>query len=357
MMINSNNPAFRQMRLEAHGFVIPFALTPNEVVARMGAMQAQDFNMAKWAVGIRLEGCTEKAVIEAFNKGEILRTHVLRPTWHFVSPENIRAFLLLSADKIKSATRARDRELGLSEELFTKANNIITKELEGNNHRTSKELGEALQRAGIETDSARMYHFMMRAEVEALVCSGALQGSAQTYALLDERAPQTARLTREEAISRLAGAYFSSHYPATMQDFMWWSGLSTGDARKGLEAIKQYVITENIAGQDYFFKAHKTIQKKSGTSSFHLLPAFDEYIIAYRDRTPVISTGQHSKAISSNGIFRPVIIADGEVIGLWRKAASKANPLTFEFFQQSDSDDEKSIGEAVREWKAFYDMR
>ncbi|MDR2146783.1 MAG: winged helix DNA-binding domain-containing protein [Tannerella sp.] len=350
-MVNPDNPTFRQLRLEAHGLAKSLARSPKEVVSLMGAMQAQDFNMAKWAVGIRLDDYTEKAVIEAFNKGEILRTHVLRPTWHFVSPENIRAFLSLSADKIKAATRARDRELGLSEELFTKANNIIVKELEGNHHRTSKELGEALQRAGIETDSARMYHFMIRAEIEALVCSGAMQGTAQTYALLDERAPQSACLTREEALVRLTQAYLSSHYPATIQDFVWWSGLSVGDARKGLETVKQYFSVENIAGQNYFFPAN--VKEPDSKTSFHLLPAFDEYIIAYRDRTPVISTEQHSKAISSNGIFRPTVIADGAVIGLWRKAASKANPLTFEFFHLSDVDAEKSIGEAVRKWKTF----
>jgi hypothetical protein len=268
-------------------------------------------------------------------------------------PENIRAFLSLSVTKIKSSMRSRDRQLGLSEELFSKANNIITKELEGNRHRTQKELGEALQQSGIEINSARMTHFMMRAEAEALVCSGVMQGATQTYALLDERAPQVAHLTREEALARLVKTYFSSHYPASIQDFMWWSNLSASDTRKGLEAVKQHFTSDKMDGQDYIFPTNVTDPKITDTAKlFHLLPAFDEYIIAYRNRNAVIPCEQHSKAVSSNGVFRPTLIADGEVIGLWR--ASKTKPLAFELFQKSGFDPEKQMENAVKKWKLFY---
>jgi hypothetical protein len=343
---------FRHLRLEAQGLAAPVSQTPKEVVSRLGAVQAQDFNMAKWAIGIRLPNSTEQSVMEALNKGEILRTHILRPTWHFVSPENIRAFASLSANKIKSSMKARDRQLGLSEELFGKVNNLIFKALEGNKHLSLEALSDVLRHAGIELNSSRMYHFMLRAEAEAIVCSGALQGTTQTYALLDERVPPTARLSRDEALAQLARIYFTSRYPATLQDFVWWSGLSVGDARKGLEAVKQFFLSENWGGQTFFFPAEIEKPCSNIEKSLLLLPAFDEYIIAYRDRSAVIS--EVDKAISSNGIFHPTIIADGKVIGLWRKTTAKNKPLTFEYFQQPDSLTEKMTEEAATRWKSFW---
>jgi hypothetical protein len=196
----------------------------------MGAVQAQDFNMAKRAVGIRLAGAVNddaaKTVDDAFNRGSFLRTHVLRPTWHFVSPENIRWMLDLSAGRIKSASKPRDRDLEITETLYAKTNRIITKSLEGNKHMARDDLARELEKAKINADSARGYHFIMRAELDGLICSGAVRGKTQTYTLLSERAPAARPLPKDESLARLANIYFSSHSPATLRDFAWWSGLS-----------------------------------------------------------------------------------------------------------------------------------
>ncbi|KAA6348429.1 hypothetical protein EZS27_004121 [termite gut metagenome] len=319
----------------------------------MGAIQAQDYIMAKWAVGVRFSESTDKMVEEAFNKGEILRTHVLRPTWHFVAPENIRWMLSLSADRIKSSSRSRDRDLGITEELYSQVNRIIQKSLEGNKSLTREAMGKVLEEAGIAVDTSRMIHFMMRAEIEGIVCSGTLQGKSHTYALLDERVPPTKPLHKEEALAKLAQLYFTSHCPATLQDFIWWSGLLQTEAKKGLEAVKSGFVAEEMNGQTYWIADTFKNTPTSVDTSIYLLPAFDEYIISYRDRKAVLPMENHSKAISSNGIFRPTIVANGQVVGLWGKSNTKNKSVTLSFFEQSNILTNNEINKAINTFNAF----
>ncbi|GHV05216.1 hypothetical protein FACS189416_4600 [Bacteroidia bacterium] len=328
------NTYISDIRLASHQLSGTQIQTPKDLVLWMGAMQAQDYNMSKWAIGIRLPGYTDKSVEEAFNRGDILRTHVMRPTWHLVSPENIRWMLMLSAEKIKASSKSRDRDLEITEELYTHTNRLIEKILEGNNHLTREAMAEELKGAGIPVDNARMTHFMMRAEVEGIICSGSQQGKAHTYALLEERVPQAKSINKVESLAKLAQIYFTSHCPATLQDFAWWSGLSQTEAKEGLEAVKYSFIPEVIEGQTYWI-APQFSNVAPVASSVHLLPAFDEYIISYRDRSAVLPLDHQSQAISSNGIFRPVILQDGQVIGLWKKSATKSRPVDFSFFTPS----------------------
>ncbi|KAA6327353.1 hypothetical protein EZS27_023653 [termite gut metagenome] len=327
--------------------------TPKDVVSWMGAIQAQDYAMAKWAVGIRFSGSTDKQVEEAFNKGEILRTHVMRPTWHFVAPENIRWMLALSADRIKASARSRDRDLEITEELYSQVNRIIRQSLEGNKFLTREAVGQALKDAGIVVDTSRMIHFMMRAEVEGVVCSGALQGKSHTYALLDERVPPAKPLHKEEALAKLAQLYFTSHCPATLQDFVWWSGLLQTEAKKGLESVKSGFVAEEMNGQTYWIADTFKNAPSNADTSIHLLPAFDEYIISYRDRKAVLPLDNHSKAISSNGIFRPTIVANGQVVGLWKKSNAKNESVSLALFESSDVLAKNEINKAIDTFSAF----
>jgi hypothetical protein len=324
--------------------------TPKDIVSWMGAMQAQDFNMVKWAVGMRLTGgCTEKIVEDAFNKGDILRTHVMRPTWHLVAPENIRWMLSLSAAKIKSSGKSRDRELEITEELYSKSNQVITKALEGHRHLTREALGIELEKANIPINAARLYHFTMRAELDGVVCSGALQGKKQTFALLDERVPATKALYRDEAIAKLVKIYFTSHCPATLQDFVWWSGLTLTEAKKGLDAVRQDFITEKIDNNEYFI-ANEFAGVTTACKSIFLAPAFDEYIISYKDRTAALLSEHNSKAISNQGVFHPTIVVNGKVAGLWKKSTSKTQTVITDFFDQLDIE---GIEQAINDFKMF----
>jgi hypothetical protein len=290
--------------------------------------------MALWAIDLRLDGDADAntAVLDAFNAGAFLRTHVLRPTWHFVAPENIRWMLALSARRIKVSAQVRDQYLGIDEELYRRSNRVIEKALENRGDLTREALGQELERGGIAVDASRLVHFMMRAELEGIVCSGALQGKKQTYALLDKRASQAKPLARDESLARLARIYFTSHGPATVQDFVWWSGLSQTEAKRGIEAVASELASEVIGGESYIF-ACSVSNFSVPKNTIHLLPAFDEYLISYKDRSAVLSPVQQLRAISSNGIFRPTIAVDGSIVGLWKKTNTKAKPIAFEFFK------------------------
>ena len=296
--------------------------TVKDLVVFMGAMQAQDYSMAKWAVGTRLPNSTDKLIQDAIDKGEILRTHVMRPTWHFVAADDISWMLELTAPRIKALLKTRQTELGLSETIITKSFSILEKAMSGGNHTTRDDLRTLLEKAKISTDENRLSHLMMCAELDGLVCSGIVQGSKQTYALLEERIKKKRNFTKEEALAELASRYFSSHCPATLNDFVWWSGLAVGDARMALELVKSTFYSQTIDSETYWFSDAYTATPKN-KQQVHLLPAFDEFIISYKKRAASLEAEHHAKAVSSNGIFRPIILINGKVTGLWKRTVKK----------------------------------
>jgi len=286
--------------------------TVKELVGWMGAMQAQDYNQAKWAIGTRLPHLTEEQIESAFNQGEIFRTHLMRPTWHFVSADDIYWLLELTAKQIKSTTKSRHRDLGLTENDLKKSKEVFVKSLEGNRALTREELGDQLNLAGINTFEQRLPHILMEAEIDGIICSGGIQEKKQTYALLAERVPVKKAFSKDEALALLAKKYFTSHGPATLPDFVWWSGLPIADARKALEMNKATLISETIGTDTYWF-ADSVYLPSSPPDSVYLLPAFDEYLISYKNRSAAITLEDHTKAISNNGIFRPIIVVNGQI--------------------------------------------
>src|SRR4051812_26137343 len=203
---------------------------PVDVVRGLGAVQAQDYSGAKWAVGQRTQSATEADVEGALARGAILRTHVLRPTWHFVLPEDIRWMLELTGPRVSAGMRSPN--LGLTSEIFRRSHAVIEKALAVGTHLTRQELAALLSRARIDTSEQRLVRLMMQAEVDGVICSGARRGKQFTYALLDARAPSVPRIDRDEALSRLATIYFTTRGPASAHDFSWWSGLTVGDAKR-----------------------------------------------------------------------------------------------------------------------------
>jgi len=300
--------------------------TVKELVGWMGAMQAQDYNQAKWAIGTRLPHLTEEQIESAFNQGEIFRTHLMRPTWHFVSADDIYWLLELTAKQIKSTTKSRHRDLGLTENDLKKSKEVFVKSLEGNRALTREELGDQLNLAGINTFEQRLPHILMEAEIDGIICSGGIQEKKQTYALLAERVPVKKAFSKDEALALLAKKYFTSHGPATLPDFVWWSGLPIADARKALEMNKTTLISETIGTDNYWF-SDSFSRTASLPDSVYLLPAFDEYLISYKNRSSAITLENHTKAISNNGIFRPIIVVNGQISGLWKRTIKKDTVL------------------------------
>ena len=303
---------------------------PQAVVAWLGAMQAQDFSGAKWAIGLRAPACHDANIDEAFNAGRILRTHVLRPTWHFVSADDIKWMLALSAPRVHAANAFYYKQSGLDANVFKRSCAMMSRVLEGGDYKTRAELAVALKRAKIPADGLKLAYIMMHAELEGVITSGPRRGKQFTYALLDERAPKSRTFDRDAALAELAKRYFSSHGPATIRDFVWWSGLTVKDAQTGIAAVKPELPQDTIDGRVYFGVPSRPPATTKGCVAF-LLPNYDEYLIAYKDRSPVIESSRAAANIvaRSNGAFPHHLIVDGILAGSWRREL-KGNSVMIE---------------------------
>ncbi len=318
----------------------------------MGAIQAQDYPMSKWAIGLRVPKSTEASIEAALDAGELVRTHVMRPTWHIVSGNDVRWMLALTGPNIKKAMTSYDRSMGIDAKMYTKTNDLIAKALEGGQNLTRKEIMEAIKIGGIETNSSRAIHFMANAEVDAICCNGVMRGKEPTYALLDEKIPKGLVLSREESLTELAKRYFTSHAPATLPDFHWWSGLSMPDARAGLESIKS-ALESFVFDEKTYFLPKGTLDAKVDDTVF-LLPAFDEYCVSYKDRKAVFDPQWHKNAITNNGIFKPIIVVNGKVHGIWKRTIGK-NKVTmdYDFFDKNGGVQQAALEARTAQFRAF----
>lgn len=343
-----------QIRLKNQQITKSEYKSAKDIVSWMGAMQAQDYLMSKWAIGVRLPKTTDKEIHKAISDGDIIRTHVLRPTWHLIVPEDIHWMLSLTAPQVKKLMKTHDKQLEITDELYTKSHNIIEKALSNGEHLTREELVTLLEKEHIKTNDNRSSHLLMRAELDTIICSGEIKNNKHTYTLLAGRVHHHHHpFSREEALAKLAQKYFLSHGPATLQDFAWWSGLSQKDAKTGLESIKSELISVTAESKTYWLKDISS-QLIHENHKVHLLPAFDEFIISYKDRSATLSIDHHKRAVSTNGIFRPTIVVDSQVIGLWRKTTLK-NKVTIEtdFFHKQDPHIIESIEQAIGEYGHF----
>lgn len=326
--------------------------TPAELVSWMGAVQAQDYAMAQWALGLRLEQVKESQIEEAIARAEILRTHVLRPTWHFVTPADICWMLRLTAPRIHAYMGTNNRKLELDAAVFKKSNKVLEKILRDGKALNREEIASAFDTAKINTKELRLNHLLVHAELEGLICSGPKKGKQITYALLEERVAPAAPLNKEESLARLALLYFQSHGPASLRDFAWWSGLSLTDAKEAQELIKDKLQFVKLGTESLAFVERETLPVKS--NKIMLLPNYDEYLVGYTDRKVMLGNGSNTLSREGNPIFVNTIIINGKVEGSWKrtiKAHSVA--ITTEPFTQFSSSQEKQIEHARQQLLRF----
>lgn len=297
-----------------------------EVVRLFGAVQAQDYTGAKWALGQRAVGAADASIDRLFDEGRIVRTHVLRPTWHFALPEDIRWLLELTGPRIRRSLAGRFRRLGLDESDVAHATEIFQEELAGGRFLTRPELGEALGAAGIAPDGQRLPHLLMAAELDGVIVSGRRRGKQLTYALLAERAPGARTLERPEALAEIARRYFQGHGPAQLQDFIWWSGLTASDARSGLALAAGDLQRCDIEGKEYWLAADAGLDGPV-TAAAHLLPNWDEYTVGYRDREAALPPNQpfDPTLFSFGSILSNVATIAGRVRGAWRRVSTSGS--------------------------------
>lgn len=296
---------------------------PVDVVRRLCAVQSQDYHGAKWAIAQRSNGATDAELDRAFNDGAILRTHILRPTWHFVMPEDIRWMLKLTAPRVNAVSAYYYRKVELDEAIFRRSNAVISKALRGGKYLTRAQLKQALEAAGIAADGLRLSYLVFRAELDAIVCSGPLRGKQFTYALLEDRAPQVKDMDRDEALAELAKRYFTSHGPALLKDFSWWSGLTMADAKAAVEMVSPRLQNRTVGDKTYWF-AEAVAAKPSKAPVIHLLPNYDEHLVAYRDHSASFDPSRISQAeIDNISLLAHIIVLNGHVIGGWKRKIGK----------------------------------
>ncbi len=298
----------------------PRFATPAEAVEGFGAVQAQAYAWALWGVAQRTGGADHAAVEQALDAGAILRTHVLRPTWHFVAPADLRWMLALTAPRVKALLAPYDRKLALDAETLARGHGLIVAALAGGASATRPELAAALRAGGIEAQGQRLAHVLMHAELDALVCSGPRRGPHHTYALVDERVPPTPPRAQDEACAELLLRYLHAHGPATPHDFAWWSGLRLTDARAALEELRPQVASETIDDDVYWYARDTPALGEAPALQVHLLPPFDEYLVAYRNRAPLIApAAAQAFSAAMDAISTPVVLVNGRVAGRWRR--------------------------------------
>lgn len=295
--------------------------TPADAVRWLGAVQSQDYAGAKWALAQRMRQATDVALDQAFNAGDILRTHVMRPTWHFVHPADIRWLLALTAPRVHLINGTMYRKLELDDALLKLSAKALTKALQGGKHLDRNELGAALGQAGLFADGIRLGYIVHWAELEALVCSGPRRGKQFTYALLEERTPPAKPMTRDEALAELVKRYFSSHGPATLHDFSWWSGLTLADARAGVAALGSLLMQEVIGDQTYWSAESAPVERVTSPTAY-LLPNYDEYI-SYKDRSAVFDARFTTRVDIQAGGLPHFLVMDGQIVGAWRRTFNK----------------------------------
>jgi hypothetical protein len=327
---------------------------PGDVVSWLGAVQAQDCTGAKWALGQRMRAATDSDVEQAFTEGSILRTHLMRPTWHFVTPADIRWMLALTAPHVHAVNATYYRKLELDQTLFTRSNDALVKALQGGEQPTRDELRGAFQQAGLAAKGKlRMSYLMMRAELDGIVCSGPRRGKQFTYMLLDERAPQARTLERDEALSELTQRYFMSRGPAMVQDFVKWSELTTAESRRGLEMVQTQLRQEMMDGKVYWLSL-STPTAKDASPSAYLLSVYDEYISGYKDRSATGSPETAAKLSAMGNALYYVIIVDGQIVGTWKRTLKKdAVVLEMNIFTPLTDAEEQAVTMAAHQYGVF----
>lgn len=294
--------------------------SPAEIVSWLGAVQAQDYAGAKWSIGLRLQGLTDKEIETSLRNGSIVRTWALRGTLHFIAANDFRWLINLLGPRIIARNARRYRELGLTEEELSETNKILENALKDGKLLNRRELMFVLEDNDISTEGQRAAYILQRASLEGLICQGVLEKNIPVFRLT-EKLPKK-ELKREDALIELAERYFTSHGPATLKDYVWWSGLLVKDARFGLDAIKHKLNKDVVKGQTYWMSSLKSSNKLK-LPKINLLPGFDDYLLSYRDRSASITPKMAKLLRSTNGMFHPTILLNGQVIGTWKRYLNK----------------------------------
>lgn len=342
------------LRPYSQQLTIPAFEDAAELVSFMGAVQAQDIDMCKWAVGMRLKQPSLSHVREAIDSGRIIRTHIMRPTWHLVAAEDIRWIFSLCGERLRAAyMKSWWKHYKIDEEMYSRFRDVSGRLLAGIDGLTIQELTGALNDTGYPWTQDQVKCMIATGEVDGFICSGREKNRKSTYVLLEERVPVVPVIPKEEALSLLALKYFRSHSPASLKDFMWWSGLTTTEAKAAISSLGSALITDRYEGEKLFVHEN-CITEHSPNEQVYLLPPYDEYLISYADRSHVLAPKHAAKAHNNYGIFQPVILYKGKIVGNWKKVTKKGGTeIETSFFEKTGTPGKRKLQAAINQYLEF----
>jgi Winged helix DNA-binding domain len=313
-----------EKRMAAAGLAGPSWADAHDVVRRFGAVQSQEFGPALWSLRQRLSSGSEGALLAEFDAGTILRTHVLRPTWHFVLPADIRWLLTLTAPRVHAFNRYYYRKYELDDDVLARCRGLIERAVAARGPLTRAELAAVLRVGGIVADGLRLGLILMHAELEQLTCSGPRRGKQHTYALLDERVPESPATSVDEALAELTARYFASHGPATAKDFAWWSSLTMAQCRHGIELAAGRLESAIVDGVAYWV-GESAPGAVAPAVSVQLLQPYDEYVVAYSESKHVVDRAGWGALRPELGGYIGIVIRDGQLAGFWKRTVKRAD--------------------------------
>jgi hypothetical protein len=342
----------RYQRLANQGLIQPEFNSPAEVVHWMGAVQAQDYLGSLWEIGLRMRGATERLIEQAIEARKIIRTWPMRGTIHFVPAEDASWMVRLMGPRVTARIQSIYRKAGLDENAFAHSHEVIVRALEGGKRRTRKDLYAQLEAEGIATADGRGLHIIGYLARQGLICFGPRQGRQPTFTLLDEWVPRARNLEGEEALAEIALRYFRSHGPATIRDFVWWTGLQVAEAQVGIEAVNPKLLEETIDGMTYW-SAETRFGEWESSQELFILPSYDEYLVSYKDRSAALNP-QYKWLLKAENHLRSTIIIDGQVIGNWKRTFKKgAVKIEARFARDLSSSERQRYEDAVHCYAKF----
>ena len=332
---------------------------PLEIVESLGAVQSQDYSGGLWGIGLRLPGSTLVDIEKALIERKILRTWPMRGTLHLVPAQDARWMLELLTPRVIRQSARRYMELGLNDDIFERSEELISHALEGGRQLTREALYNVLAKGGINPEGQRSYHILGYLAQKGVICLGAREGKQQTFVLFDEWVAESRRLERDAALAELARRYFTSHGPATLQDFVWWTGLAAAEAKAGLEMVKADLLQEEIDGKNYWFSPLSVPAREDGSHIACLLPDYDEYMVGYKDRSamfPALPEKSDSQAYGRIALNHTIII-DGVIIGCWRRERKNDRVvIRTKLFRSLDDAEKDALSMAVYRYGTFLEM-
>lgn len=327
--------------------------TVTDVVRWFGGMQFQEYPVARWSIGQRAPGINEAAVDRALAEAQVVRTHVLRDTWHLVASDDLRWLMELTGPRIQQRNGTMYRRLELDAQLLSRTDELLRNALAEGQHLPRRAIAAHLAAHGVDANGMRLAYILMHAEVELVICSGALQGKQHTYALVDGRVPATRGMDRDEALAELVRRYFTSHGPATVKDLGWWSSLTGADIRHGLEVAGDALESRTFGGTTYWCGPAQPAREAPPRA--HLLQGYDEYAIAYSESRNVLAIDGHAGSVlGGDAMFTHAVLLDGQVIGHWRRRTEgRALAIDMQLGRSLDTAATQAVDEAVQRYGVF----